>query len=239
MRLSKSKPLVAGQRSLGATSDFIIGGRDYLGGPPDPFAPAISATCKHWADIEALTITVNWPLDCYKRKFGPKDFMFRQVSGELGRCTSIEMQSIHNLKVLYLVIETDMPCYIPNDLPKLEEMVLFVKGAAEVSFEDPSALFSAIKTFYILGQPITSTLGAVDMYVVVHSLAERDLYLSTVSATSAGMGYRHDSSCMYVRPITSQELPFEELYAKINRLVGQCRCGACFKCLREAGFLTT
>ncbi|CAL5223825.1 g6400 [Coccomyxa viridis] len=97
-------------------------------------------------------------------------------------------------------------------------MVLFVKGAAEVSFEDPSALFSAIKTFYILGQPITSTLGAVDMYVVVHSLAERDLYLSTVSATSAGMGYRHDSSCMYVRPITSQELPFEELYAKINRL---------------------
>ncbi len=148
------------------------------------------------------------------------------------------MQSIQNLKALFLVSETDMPCYIPKDLPKLEELVLFVKGSAEVSFEDPVALFSAIMTFYILGQPITTTLGGSDLDLVLHSLARRDLCLSTVSATSADQWYRHDSSCMYVRPIIAREVPFEVLYAEVNRLVGQCGCGACFKCLREAGCLT-
>ena len=83
MRLSKSKPSVAGRRSLGATSDFIIGGRNYMGGPADLLCPENSATWKHWADIEVLNISMSWPLDWYVRTYGPKDFMFKKVCGEL------------------------------------------------------------------------------------------------------------------------------------------------------------
>ena len=195
LRLSKSKPLVAGRRSLGATADFIIGGRNYMGGPPDPVCPEDSVTCTHWADIEALPMTVNWPLDSYVRDYGLKDLLLDQVSSELALCMPIDMHSIRNIKALCLVAETGMPCYIPKDLPKLEELVLFVKGATEVSFEDAMCLFSAVKTFYILGQPVTTTLDVFDRYLVLHSLARRDLCLSTVSATRAGKGFGPDSSC--------------------------------------------
>ena len=92
MRLSKSKPLIPGRRSLGATSDFIIGGCNYMGGPANPTYPESLATRGHWADME--TLTVKWPLDWHVRNYGPKDFTFKRVCTVLECCTTIHMQAI-------------------------------------------------------------------------------------------------------------------------------------------------
>ena len=64
MRLSKSKPLIPGRRSLGATSDFIIGGCNYMGGPANPTYPESLATRGHWADMETLTVKWAFGLAC-------------------------------------------------------------------------------------------------------------------------------------------------------------------------------
>ena len=83
-----------------------------------------------------------------------------------------------------------------------------------------------------------TTLGMdMDTIQLLDDLATRDLCLSTVSATRAGKGFRRESSCMYVRPSTAWEVSFKVLYDMVGRLVGQCRCGACFGCLERAGCL--
>ena len=57
-----------------------------------------------------------------------------------------------SLRALIILAECDMECCIPKGLPNLKELVLFAKGAAEVSFEDPVATLSAVEELYILGQ---------------------------------------------------------------------------------------
>ena len=60
--------------------------------------------------------------------------------------------------------------------------------------------------------------------------------LSTVTADEASLESRLSrlrtdskfvSLCMYLRPMTVQELSLEELYDRVSRLAGQCRCKAC------------
>ena len=40
---------------------------------------------------------------------------------------------------------------------------------------------------------------------------------------------------MYLRRVAEQELSLEQLYEKVKRLGGECRCKACFECLEQAG----
>ncbi len=125
-----------------------------------------------------------------------------------------------------------MKCCIPSGLPNLEELVLFAEGAAEVSFEDPKATLTALKAFHIYGEPLR--MDKKDELQMLKVTASKGLWVSYVSANRP----KCTGSCMYLRPIAAPELSFEELQDRVRRLARQCRCKACFECLRRAGCLT-
>ena len=144
--------------------------------------PPFLAEVGHFTDVETLAVT--WPLDWdAKTSLQPiKSFTFAKVDSLLLRCMPLHAPALRNLKALLLVVEAGMHCYIPGGLLQLEEMVLLGRGAVQVSFEDPLTMFSAVKTFYIFGQPLTTNLHGNDMHQVSCVLAKRGLSISTVSA---------------------------------------------------------
>ena len=242
LTLFASKPLGVGGQSLGATTGSV--GVHTL--------PSAST------DIETLKVT--WPLPCdghTKPEINEKKFNFAEVEAVLGRCMSVHPQPLRNLKALSLAIQSgyrfshlDRSCYLPRGLPNLEELVIW--NAGYVVFEDPLALFSTLKSFYIYGFPLSTNLygfpmtsdmygyrsndnriDEIDMGKVLESLARRGLILDKVHQWND-----RGISCMYMRAHTAKALSGHELYESANKLATKCRCGACFTCLREAGCLT-
>ncbi len=98
-----------------------------------------------------------------------------------------------------------------------------------------------MKSFYIFGQPLRLDIFGHEMHSLQVFMARRGMLLSVASPKKAGHNfnsYSRNSYCMYVRPDTAQEPSFKELYDKVSKLAGQCKCKACFDCLRRAGSLT-
>ena len=153
-------------------------------------------------------------------------------------CMPTNGQSLGNLEAITITAEGAMECCIPNAMPNLEELVLFAKGGARVSFEDPVATLTALNTLYLFGQPLMAKIRDSDMTQVSASFADRGLLLSTAPAKRAGKISARCSSCMYLRPATAQELSIQELHDRVSKLARQCRCRACFECLERAGCLT-
>ena len=100
-----------------------------------------------------------------------------------------------------------------------------------MSFEDPLATCTALKTFHAFGQPLS--LNGLDVIRLTESetLTRHSL---TLGAQEGAEGSRKNSSCVYLQPMGAQELFITELYAKVEQLTG-CRCGGCFDCLKKAG----
>ncbi len=196
--------------------------------------------CQRCLNVE--TLTLDWPI-CHKH--GERDLRKLhqnpaiEAKGLLNRCMPVNGQPLRSLKVLVMAAYYSMTCCIPMGMPNLEEMVLFVKGTAEVSFDNPVATMSALTTLYIFGQPLTVDMSDSDRHQVSDNMARRGLLLSTVKALEAGAeeDFRDGSSCMYLRPVTAREASIEELHDKTSQLVRQCRCNACLGCLRQAGRL--
>ena len=148
LRLFESKPLGARQRSLGATTDSV--GAHTL--------PSLST------DIETLGVTWPKPGDGRKNPNSTYEkFNFAEVEAILGRCMPIHPKPLRNLKALSLAIQSgyhcgylDQSCNLPRGLPNLEELVIW--NARYVVFEDPLALFSTLKTFYIHGFPCNTNM---------------------------------------------------------------------------------
>ena len=158
----------------------------------------------------------------------------------LRNCLLINDMELASLKVLIIEAPSSAIFCIPSGLPNLEELVLLAHRGAEVSFEKPVATFSALKTFYAYGQQLEIDIGKSHMSQVVEDAAERGLLLSTVSANEAegeDLCFR-GSSCMYLRPTDcAQEMSIRQLFSRTSRLAKQCRCKACFECLKQAGRL--
>ncbi len=198
--------------------------------------PEDSGMCARFA--RAGTLTVNWPANWLKGTGKPDTNCAVESAQDLLRSfTPANGQSLRSLKRLIIVAEGAIKCCIPGGLPKLEELVLFAGGRAEVSFEDPPATLSAVKTLYIFGQPLLD-MGTHDLRSANEKAANRDLLLSTVSPRKARRKNLCCRSCMYLRPVGASELSFEDAHDRVSRLARQCRCGACFDCLRRAGCLT-
>ncbi len=160
-------------------------------------------------------------------------------------CMPVSGQPLGNLRALTITAEGAMECEIPNAMPNLEELVIFAKGKVRVHFDDPVATLTPLKTLYLFGQPMMPKIHNAHLAQVSASMASRGLLLSFVSASDSGskpLEYisaylgRCDS-CLYVRPITAQELSTDELHDRVSKLARQCRCMACFECLRLAGCL--
>ena len=239
LTLFPSKPLGAGGQSLEATTGSV-------GAHTLPSAEA---------DVETLRVT--WPLPRDKHtnpKLNEEKFNFADLEAIVGSCMPIHPQPLRNLKALSLAMQSKYHhprhCYLPRDLPHLEELVIY--GASYVVFEDPLALFTTLKIFYMYGfsvstnmygYPVTANMYTVtlptnhiddgDMSKVSDSLARRGLLLDKAYQ------YRSDRviQCMYLRAHTAEALSTHACHDLVNKLATQCRCRACFSCLREAGCL--
>lgn len=200
--------------------------------------PQSSSMCARFARTGNLT--VRWPMNQLKGTGKPDTNRAVRSAQHLLQSfmrMPANWESLRSLKRLIIRAEGAIKCCIPGGLPKLEELVLFAGGMAEVSFEDPAATLSAVKILYVFGQPLND-MGRCDLRSAKEKATNRGLVLSTVSPRKARRKNRCCRSCMYLRPITSQELTFEEAYDRVSRLARQCRCKACFDCLSRAGCFT-
>lgn len=128
---------------------------------------------------------------------------------------------------------------IPGGLPNLRELVIS-GGRRELSFEDPAATCEDLKVSYACGQCQHSLMPIQgNMRTMCHRLATHGMTIGEVSAYYPvnEQGHSVVTSCAYLRPADAPDLSIGELKRTVYRLAFRCscRCGACFKCLREAG----
>ncbi len=129
-----------------------------------------------------------------------------------------------------------MRCYIPAGLPNLEELYVMAKQDLVLGFAAQDIIFSSLKKFYAFGDPLTCCeYGLLIMTVPV--LAKRGLYLESVEALVSSKNFRAGSKCLYLRPTQAEQLSIGALHKRVSQLAWQCRCGACYTCLRAAGYL--
>lgn len=227
-------------KNLQNTKDFHISVKHYMPfwGSQAPWRPGVRG---HLKVVE--TLTLDWPM--HYTQFSPTVSIAAEDAEDLVKCCMpVDGQPFRSLKVLIIRAEGGMWCRIPGGLPNLQELVLHAKGYAKLCFEDPDSTFSALKTFYVLSERHLYTEDTSGMFKdmdesslpTVKSLAGRGLTTSFVSSNGEDRGC---ASCMYLRPIMALELTYEELLDKVIRLARQCRCRACFDCLRRAGCLTS
>ena len=226
------------QQKLQDAKDFCVKGYSPHEDSQVPRQPGVRGQLK-----VVETLTLDWPVRqdmCYE----PDMYMAAEDSEDMVKCCMPVNGPLQSLKVLIIRAEAAMWCRIPSGLPNLEELVLHAKGNAKVSFESQRSTFSAkLKSLYILSEYGLRTedesknvedLRQLSLQVVT-DLARRGLTTSCVSARGDS---RRGPSCMYLRPIMARELTYKELHDKVNKLARQCRCSACFDCLRRAGCLT-
>ena len=105
-----------------------------------------------------------------------------------------------------------------------------------LNFEDPKTTFKTLKSFYAYGDPLVN-----DEYDLLNkllsTLSERGLRMESVTAASTSTTGYYGLRCngLYLRPLEGEKLSLGALYNIVSQLAGQCRCGACFTCLRTAG----
>ena len=126
-------------------------------------------------------------------------------------------------------------CRIPVGFPNLEELIVRARGYLSLDFEDPKTTFNTLKNFYAYGQPLTSHKYD-QLCELLFNLSERGLRMEVVTAAYTNKGYgglRCDG--LYLRPLEGEKLSIGVLYNIVSQLARQCRCGACFTCLRATG----
>ena len=201
-------------------------------------SPPEGGMCGDITTVSSLKLAWPVPQDWFSERdeFAEEHALFNTES-ILKWCMPVNGQPLGNLKAVIITAEGAMECCIPNAMPNLEELVLFAKGGARVSFENPVATLTALNTLYMFGQPLMPKLYFSDMKEVSAGVESRGLCLSNVSANMSGKESGRRGSCMYLRPVKGHDLSIAELYDTLSELAGQCRCKACFECLRRAGCL--
>ena len=239
------KEWTALRQSLREAKHLVFSVKDYKpdGSRAVPWRPGLRG---HLDYIE--TLTLDWPV-CWQYGPGPTQpdvYVAAEDSEDMmDSCMPLNRQPFSSLKILIIRAEGGMWCHIPSCLPNLEELILHAKGYAKVSFESPRSTFSAkLKSLYILSENDLYTMDKSGNFEdmaqlnsrIVKILAGKGLTTSIVSA--ADRDNHRGPSCVYLRPIKARELTYRELHDRVNRLARQCRCRACFECLRRAGRLT-
>ena len=148
-------------------------------------------------------------------------------------CDCIEGQSLVHLETI-IITGCRMEARIPSadEVPNLKDLVIKASGQLELSFQIPFAI-SRISSLHLYGRPFVSHEFDLSSLKEHWSALEEHGLVLTFAATEPGSN-RKPTSCIYLRPAGTQELSIDELCTKVEQLV-QCRCGACFDCLRWAG----
>lgn len=155
----------------------------------------------------------------------------------LMNCMPAQGQPLWNLKTIIIRTERDyyMSAKIPAMLPRLEELVMYTMGPLTVYFEDPIATSTSLRTLHLSGRNLH--ISGEDVLRMSCALHKRGLTLSAVCAPKDCSGERFErrTSCIYLRPVSTEDLSLRLLHGITEKLALQCRCGACFSCLRRAG----
>ena len=121
-----------------------------------------------------------------------------------------------------------------SQLPNLRQLVVKASGRLQIGFRDPIGALSKLSSMHLFGHSYEphgrDQLG---LAKGSNALMERGLVLGMASTAQHGPN-RRPASCLYLRPVGTQELSIDELWTTVKQLA-QCRCGACFDCLRRAG----
>ena len=138
------------------------------------------------------------------------------------------------LKVLAMHADK-MQCNIPAGLPSLEELYVMAEQDLVLAFSDQDATFSTLKTFYACGDPLISC--EYDLLIMTTPiLVKRGLYMESVEALMSSSSFSRLGKGLYLRPIQAEQLSIWGLHKRASRLAKQCRCGACYTCLKAAGY---
>ena len=181
-------------------------------------------------------LKVAWPQELDASDEPDRTSFVHGAEGLLTNCLASDGPPVLSLRVI-IITAFAMQARIPGNLPNLEQLVIFSKGHAELSFEDPVGTMLGLKRFYAFGQPLEP--NGMDLVRMMNALATRSKgrALGAAVAQTAGKAFDGGSSCVYLRPAAADALPMQRLHDLVAALAQGCRCGACFDCLSKAGRL--
>ena len=134
-----------------------------------------------------------------------------------------------------------MKARIPADLGGIQELMFATGGLLQLVFDSARNAGERLNTFSVVARKVR--IDAADLLDMTDALSKRGL---TLSVARAGEEHKDaPSQCMYIRALSGPQLSYEEAIGQVNSRVAKwgnshnscAQCGACFKCLREAGAL--
>ena len=187
----------------------------------------------------ARVLALEWPV--LYSPGGPNEDEFREDADKkhlLLRCMGVP-PPMSNLETVIIRACSMRDLFLGrHQLPNLKELVIKASGRLELSFTIPTWTISRLNILHVFGRPfIPHGCDLSSLTEAFSALEERGLLLGMASAEQHGPNGR-PASCLYLRPVGTQELSIDELWTTAEQLA-QCRCGGCFDCLSRAGCIDT
>ena len=151
----------------------------------------------------------------------------------LPKCMPMDGLQVERLRILRLNADA-IKCCIPAGLLNLEELFVMAKQELLLKFEDLGVTFRTLKLFYAFGNPQGSTEYDL-LFRTLPILVKRGLCIETVEGDTDGKHVSSNSKCLYLGPLKGEQLSMRALYKIVSWFARECKCGACFTCLRAAG----
>ena len=187
----------------------------------------------------ARVLALEWPV--LYSPGGPEKDEFREDADEkqlLLRCMGMPPPMLQLETVIIRACSMRDSFLGRDQLPNLKELVINASGRLELSFLTPNWTISRLNSLCVFGRPfIPHGCDLSSLAEASSALEERGLVLDMAAAEQHGPDAR-PASCLYLRPLGTQELSIDELWTTVERLA-QCRCGGCFDCLSRAGCIDT
>lgn len=157
------------------------------------------------------------------------------------KCMPANKQPLFNLRQIIITADAILDLVIPAKLPPLEELILASSGPLELEFQNTAATAGVLTTFCVCGMP----LRVHGLHSLNAAFQERRKCL-----VARELGVPHSESPMTdhfpgglcLRDIGAADNTairhIEELLRNPSGIVfAECKCGACFLCLKKAGCL--
>ena len=156
------------------------------------------------------------------------------------KCMPANNQPLFNLRQITITADAILDLVIPAKLPHLEELILASIGPLELEFKDPAATAGVLTTFCVCGMP----LRVHGLHILNAAFQDRRKCL-----VAKEVGVPHSESPMTdhftgglcLRDIGAADTAIRQIEQLLRNPLGivcaECKCGACFLCLKKAGCL--
>ena len=134
-----------------------------------------------------------------------------------------------------------MKARIPAELADVQELIIATERPLKLSFDSAHSVGERLNTLFVVASEVS--FDATELRDVSCALFRRGFTLSMVQA---GQDHAHyPSQCLYIHATSAPNLSYDEAMSYVNARLqrwvrnfdGCGQCGACFKCLKEAGVL--